>query len=87
MKGEIKPLTAEVEAILRERLAHNPFVIFMGVGQVSDKLRNFQFKRLKYSWGGGLRFKFNKAEKVNIRMDIGFGKDTSGVYFGLEEAF
>ena len=31
MVREIKPLVPEVEASLRERLAHNPFVLFMGV--------------------------------------------------------
>ena len=31
MKREVKPLTAEMEANLRERLAHNPFINFMGV--------------------------------------------------------
>jgi hypothetical protein len=35
----------------------------------------------------GARFLFNKAENVNLRADIGFGRETSGVYFGLEEAF
>jgi hypothetical protein len=24
---------------------------------------------------------------VNLRADVGFGRETSGVYFGLEEAF
>lgn len=31
MKQEVKPLAADREASLRERLAHNPFVVFMGV--------------------------------------------------------
>jgi uncharacterized protein (TIGR00369 family) len=31
MKREVKPLAHDVEANLRERLAQNPFVIFMGV--------------------------------------------------------
>jgi hypothetical protein len=30
---------------------------------------------------------FNQEEKVNLRVDFGVGKNTSGVYFGLEEAF
>jgi hypothetical protein len=43
---------------------------------------------MKYSVGAGLRFLFNKEEKVNLRMDIGFGSDGNrGVYFGIEEAF
>jgi acyl-CoA thioesterase len=31
MLREVKPLAQDLEANLRERLAHNPFVLFMGV--------------------------------------------------------
>ena len=31
MIREVKPLAADIETNLRERLAHNPFVMFMGV--------------------------------------------------------
>jgi hypothetical protein len=35
-----------------------------------------------------LIFLFNKKEKVNLRVDVGFGNDgNSGIYFGIEEAF
>lgn len=38
--------------------------------------------------GGGLRYLFNKKENVNLRMDIGFGRDgNTGIYFGIKEAF
>ena len=48
----------------------------------------FNMKDLKYSYGAGLRFLFNKEQKVNLRMDIGIGQNgNSGVYFGIEEAF
>jgi len=43
---------------------------------------------VKLSVGAGLRFLFNKEEKVNLRMDIGIGQNgNTGIYFGLEEAF
>ncbi len=60
---------------------------FAGLGEVADNFNEFALKGLKYSYGFGLRFVFDKEEKINIRMDIGFGKDTSGIYFALEEAF
>jgi outer membrane protein assembly factor BamA len=60
---------------------------FAGIGDVSSKLRDLKIRDLKCSFGAGLRVLFNKAEKVNLRADIGFGRGTSGVYFGLEEAF
>jgi outer membrane protein assembly factor BamA len=64
------------------------FVVFAGVGDVAPELTKFTFNDLKYSYGFGLRFLFNKEEKVNLRVDLGFGIDgNSGIYFGIEEAF
>ena len=64
------------------------FVVFGGVGDVADDLLNYTFEDLKYSYGLGLRFLFNQKEKVNIRIDLGFGQDgNSGLYFGVEESF
>ena len=64
------------------------FVVFGGAGNVAHELMTFDFGNLKYSYGAGLRFKFNKKQKINLRMDIGFGSQgNSGIYFGIEEAF
>lgn len=64
------------------------FVVFAGTGNVTDKLQNYAFNNLKYSYGGGLRFMFNQQEKINLRMDLAFGnKGNMGIYFGIEEAF
>jgi hypothetical protein len=30
---------------------------------------------------------FDKKERIQLRMDIGFGKDSSGFYFSIFEAF
>jgi outer membrane protein assembly factor BamA len=61
--------------------------LFFSAGDVAPRLRDFNLDELKYSYGFGLRFVFDKEEKVNVRMDLGFGKKTSGIYFALEEAF
>ena len=63
------------------------FIAFAGLGDVQSKMKYFRINSAKPSAGFGLRFLFNKIEKINIRADIGFGQHTSGVYFGLEEAF
>jgi len=50
----------------------------------------FVFYKLKVSlaFGAGkLRYLLDNDEKINICVDIGFGKDTMGFYFGMEEAF
>ena len=55
---------------------------------MAQEFIKFDFTELKYSYGMGLRFLFNKKQKINLRMDFGFGQDgNSGVYFGIEEAF
>ena len=64
------------------------FVTFAGVGNVASDMLSYDFGNLKYSFGAGLRFLFNKKQKVNLRMDIGFGNDGNrGIYFGIQEAF
>ena len=63
-------------------------MVFGGAGNVADEIMNLSFSDLKYSYGAGLRFLFNKEQKVNLRVDFGFGNDgTKGIYFGIEEAF
>ena len=60
---------------------------FAALGDVQQTLTDFDPFDAKFSLGAGLRFLFDEKQQVNVRMDIGFGRDTSGVYFGLEEAF
>lgn len=62
-------------------------VAFFGVGDVANEWKDFSARTLKFSYGFGLRFVFDEENRINLRMDIGFGKNTSGVYFGLDEAF
>jgi len=61
--------------------------LFIAMGDVSSKISTFQLTQAKYSYGFGLRFTLDEQEKLNIRFDMGFGKNTTGIYFNLEEAF
>jgi len=60
---------------------------FAGVGDVVDRLELIQLPKLKYSVGAGLRFALDVDEKLNVRIDFGIGKNSSGIYFAIEEAF
>ena len=61
---------------------------FAGVSDVAHRFRDFKFDNLKYSYGFGLRYLFNKNEKMYVRFDIGFGRGgMSGFYFSVFEAF
>ena len=63
---------------------------FVGVGNVGSEVRDLNFDELKYSYGGGLRVALNKQERLNLRIDYGWGLGQSlsrGLYFQLGEAF
>ncbi|MBU0474939.1 MAG: outer membrane protein assembly factor [Bacteroidetes bacterium] len=62
-------------------------VAFLGMGDVASKFNQLDLAQFKYAYGFGLRYVFDEKEKLNLRMDLGFGKSTSGIYFALEEAF
>ena len=62
-------------------------VLFGGLGDVASEFSHFKMTNLKYSYGFGLRFVFDAKERLTIRADFGFGKNTSGVYFSMQEAF
>lgn len=63
------------------------FVAFAGAGDVFHSVSDWQPDRIKYSAGIGIRYLFNRSEKINIRLDYGIGKDSSGDYIDLNEAF
>lgn len=60
---------------------------FVGYGNVLNRLDEFRFQDLKPSIGGGIRFKVDDKERLNLRLDMGFGEDTSGFYISVAEAF
>ncbi|BAV09083.1 outer membrane protein [Filimonas lacunae] len=63
-------------------------VAFGGTGDVASKTMNYDFKDLKYAYGGGLRFALSNKERLNLRLDYGFtNKHDQGFYLQLGEAF
>lgn len=62
-------------------------VAFASIGQVTDRLKHFAAGQFRCTTGVGLRYLFDKKEKIQIRADIGFGKDSTGLYLSIFEAF
>lgn len=63
-------------------------VAFGGAGDVAGKAMDYDFKDLKYAYGGGIRFALTKKDKLNLRLDYGFtNKKDQGFYLQLGEAF
>lgn len=60
---------------------------WVGAGQVASSFNQFDWPGFKPNIGVGLRFQFDKRSRSNIRMDEGFGKNTQGFYFKINEAF
>lgn len=63
------------------------FVVFAGVGGISDKFTNFDNYRILPAAGAGLRISTSKDFGVNLSIDYAVGKDSSGLYVYIAEAF
>lgn len=66
-------------------------VLFGGLGQVGNtlgELADLGRGGVKAAGGAGLRFRFNRRDRLNVRLDYGVGRGgSSGVYFSIGEAF
>ncbi|MCH2235685.1 MAG: BamA/TamA family outer membrane protein [Crocinitomicaceae bacterium] len=63
------------------------FVAFADIGKVYSDVNDFGSNVMHWTAGGGLRWMLDKERKINIRVDYGVGKGTSGFYFTIGEAF
>jgi outer membrane protein assembly factor BamA len=77
-------LQAELRQYLFWRLG---VVGFVSTGQVSDSFKNFKLNEFHHAYGFGLRLMVQEKENLNLRVDFGFGKNSSGIYVILKEAF
>ena len=60
---------------------------FAGAGDVYSTPEEVTLPTLKYSYGGGLRVSINEYERINLRLDYGFGNGSQSFYLQLTEAF
>ena len=62
-------------------------VAFAGIGQVAGRVGEWSTREFKIAGGGGIRYILDAEEHVTLRVDLGFGENSSGVYFTSSEAF
>ena len=62
-------------------------VAFAGIGQVAGRVGDWSVNEFKFAGGGGIRYILDPDEHVTLRVDLGFGKNSSGLYFTSSEAF
>jgi hypothetical protein len=59
--------------------------LFGDFGQVGSHWDNFRLSEFKYSYGGG--FRFNTAQSVFLRLDVGHGKEGTRTFFKFGNVF
>jgi hypothetical protein len=79
-----------IETEFRFPITNNGFV--GGVAFLSNTFAESTTQKLFYkaapAAGGGIRLKMDKAARVNLTVDLAYGLDkSSGIYFGMQEAF
>lgn len=63
----------------------NGLVAWVGAGTVFPKFSAIQMRKILPNYGIGYRWEFKK--RVNVRLDLGFGKHQTGFIFNINEAF
>jgi len=77
-------ITVQVE--LRQRIWRRiGCAVWGGAGNVFPSLSRFDWSQTLPNYGAGLRWELKK--RVNVRLDYGFGKKTSGFLLNINEAF
>jgi outer membrane protein assembly factor BamA len=61
--------------------------VFVSHASISTHLMNADGLLNLYAYGLGARFMLSKKDKLNVRFDIAWGKNTSGTYLTIGEAF
>lgn len=76
----------EGQVELRQRVwRRNSLAFWAGAGNVFKDFGSFQWSQTLPNFGVGYRWEFKK--RVNIRLDLGFGRNGSGFIFNINEAF
>jgi hypothetical protein len=61
--------------------------LFADAGQVAQSPEKFNNKYWRYTYGGGLRFRIDDTQKLNVRMDLAVGNNKVLAYLTVAEAF
>ncbi len=61
--------------------------VFAGAGTVAPEVTRFRIRHVKPGAGLGLRYMYDLVEKMNVRVDVGFGRNNMSVYITANEAF
>jgi hypothetical protein len=65
------------------KLSKSGFVVWVGGGTLGETVAEFD----KWLPNGGFGYRFEVQPRMNLRLDVGFGKEARGFYFNFNEAF
>lgn len=63
----------------------NGLVAWVGAGTVFDRFESLRWRKVLPNYGIGYRWEFK--HRVNVRLDLGFGRHCKGFIFSINEAF
>lgn len=63
------------------------FVLFAGAGKVGKNWDDVNMNNMHHSIGFGLRRTISKQQKLNLRLDVGYGNGQCNFYINIGEAF
>ena len=76
----------ELQIELRQHVwKRNGVVVWGGLGSIFHDFSSLRGKHILPNYGFGYRWEFKK--RVNVRLDMGFGKGQKGFIFNINEAF
>ncbi len=62
-------------------------VFFGAIGQVAPAVDEFEFDGIKVAGGAGIRFVWDKGQRINVRFDVGISDTGVEYYLNVKEAF
>lgn len=78
--------SVDTQVELRQKIwKRNGIAIWAGAGEIFPKFSEFRMKNILPNYGVGYRWEFKS--RMNIRLDLGFGKGQTGFIFNINEAF
>jgi len=77
-------LQTELRLSLQKRLGA---VVFGSAGILGDEQTGLRLHQPKGAYGAGLRFVVNQRDHLNLRLDYALGRQSSGLYLTIGEAF
>ena len=79
--------TIQTEYRMPELIWKFGLILMAGFGDVAPSIGRITISTLKPTYGFGIRFRIDELQKVEIRMDVAFGRGSNGIYFDINQAF